>query len=120
MDKTADAPSATKGYLNTSDWTWTASEIHDLSTRHKQGQRSKLTTLRLDQTMQMRWVGGNISGEGDKLIHFTGHNHHIAFVGTTLYSDSMIHCDGLDLKANRIETSLLINPGDLSLRLTVR
>jgi len=120
MDKTADAPSATKGYLNTSDWIWTASEIHDLSTRHKKGQRSKLTTLRLDQTMQMRWVGGNISGEGDKLVHFTGHNHHIAFVGTTLYSNSMIHCDGLDLKANRIETSLLINPGDLSLRLTVR
>jgi len=177
-----DEPSAVKGYLNTSDWTWTACEIHDLSTRKKKGQRSRLTALRLDQTMQMRWIGGNISGEGDKLIHFTGHNHHIAFVGTTLYSEvgypagsifhnsgklaglsvnecllqaatavftgkrgaifdeihfhskptaimsgdcwlldcqqgtlrnSMIHCDGLGLKADRIETSLLINPGQI-------
>jgi len=177
-----DEPSFSKGYLNTSDWTLTACELHDLSTHRNKGQRSKLTALRLDQTMQMRWVGGNISGEGDKLIHFTGHNHHITFVGTTLYSEvgfaagsvfhnsgrldgisvnecqlqaaiavfsgdpgavfdeihfhskptlsmpgdawflkcaggklknSMIHCDGLGLEAESIETTLLINPGEI-------
>ena len=177
-----DKPSQEKGYLNTSDWTLTACELHDLSTQRNKGQRSKLTALRLDQTMQMRWVGGNISGEGDKLIHFTGHNHHITFVGTTLYSEvgfavgsifhnsgrldgfsvnecqlqaaiavfsgdpnavfdeihfhskptssmpgnawllkcqggklrnSIIHCDGLGLEAESIETTLLINPGQI-------
>lgn len=177
-----DEPSPKKGYLNTSDWTWTACEIHDLSTHKSKGTRSKLTALRLDETMQMRWVGGNISGEGDKLIHFTGRNHHIAFVGTTLYTEvgfpagsvfhnsgrleglsvsacllqaasavftgdgdavfdemhfqskptahmspgawfldcpkatlrnAMIHCDGLGFRAERIEKTLLINPGPI-------
>ena len=82
-----DEPSAAKGYLNTSDWTVSACELHDLSTQGRKGTRSKLTALRLDNTMQMRWVGGNISGEGGKLIHLTGRNHHITFVGTTLYSE---------------------------------
>ena len=82
-----DQPAPEKGYLNTSDWTITACELHDLSTQGEKGTRSKLTALRLDNTMQMRWVGGNISGEGGKLIHLTGHNHHVTFIGTTLYSE---------------------------------
>lgn len=74
-------------YLNTSDWTVIACELHDLSTQRQKGTRSKLVGLRLDETMQMRWIGGNISGEGEKLIQLTGNNHHITFIGTTLYSE---------------------------------
>ena len=170
---------------NTSDWTITAGEIHDLS-QQTSGEASVMTALRLQNTMQMRWVGGNISGEGPRLIRISGStlNDHITFLGTTLYSEvgvppgrtfhvdsrvrglsvmecwnqakneifggsanatfdeityhckptasfgsathvfnvtngtlrnSLIHCDGLQLRLGTIEGSnLLINPGAIS------
>lgn len=72
---------------NCSDWTLTACEIHELSTPAF-GQPSSATGLRLSNTHQMRWIGGNISGEGPQLIRMDGHNHHITFVGPTLYSEA--------------------------------
>ncbi len=72
---------------NTSDWTLTGVEIHQMSGVWNHGGRTKVTPLRLDTTMQMRWIGGNVSGEGPQSVHFVGSNMWINFIGTTFYSD---------------------------------
>ena len=168
---------------NCSDWTLVACEIHEHGST-KKPIRTRGTAVRLDDTMQMRWVGGNISGSGEQLIHLTGTNQWIAFLGTTLYSESghplgkivhnsgqaqgfsiqecfvqaqkavfggdpdavydevsfrgkasilvssgqvfdlpqgqlrnsIIHCDGLPLTLDAIESTLLINPGKVMAR----
>ena len=70
---------------NCSDWTLTGCEIHDLSkTKEKPSQAS---AVRLDGTMQIRWFGGNISGEGPQLIRMEGRNINIVISGTTLYTE---------------------------------
>jgi hypothetical protein len=166
---------------NTSDWTIMGCEIHEWSSFWTLGGRSKTTPLRLENTMQMRWIGGNISGEGPQHILLTGKTSWINFVGTTIYSDftpappmvfnnqgeassltiqgcvltttdtvfggsndavynelnfhsrpagsgakslfnspgatllnSNVQCDGLPLTLKKIETSLLINPGEIT------
>jgi hypothetical protein len=78
---------AAVGGTNTSDWTLTACEIHEMADIWDLGGRSRATSLRLDNTQQMRWVGGNISGEGPQYVLFTGTNQWITFTGTTFYSD---------------------------------
>jgi hypothetical protein len=157
----------------------TACEIHELS-QQQSHKPSQSTALHLSNAHQMRWIGGNISGEGPQLILLDGHNHHIAIVGTTLYTEfgvqshvlmrasgkvsglsaqecevyaahaifggekaewdeitfhckptltasakilfdspggsltnSMINCDGLDLRLDSISKSILINPGKI-------
>ena len=71
---------------NTSDWTLTACEIHDM-TGGKDAPMSQMVPLLLRNTMQLRWFGGNISGQGNELVRFEGVNHHVLFHGVTLYSE---------------------------------
>lgn len=75
------------GGTNTSDWTLTGCEIHELANVWNIGGRTLSPSVRLHNTMQMRWIGGNISGAGPYYVHCTGENRWIAFVGTTFYSD---------------------------------
>lgn len=71
---------------NASDWTLTACEIHDM-TGGKDAPMSQMVPLLLRDTMQMKWFGGNISGQGNELVRFEGRNHHVLFHGVTLYSE---------------------------------
>lgn len=96
---------------NCSDWTLVACEIHEHG-HVPSPTRTQGTALHLDGTMQMRWIGGNISGSGDHLIRLTATNQWVAIIGTTLYSESgypvgsTVHNEG-NLQSFSIQECLL-------------
>lgn len=75
--------------INCSDWTLVACEIHSFSDMLK-GERSEAPALRLDGTMQMRWVGGNISALGPAFVKLTNDPGWTIFSGTTFYTDNFM------------------------------
>ncbi len=92
--------------VTTSDWTIVACEMHSFAAQY--GGPSEAPTVRLDGTMQMRWVGGNISGSGPEYVRFSGAPTHTIFDGTTFYSDNGTPTKSVFYNSDRV-TGLTVN-----------
>ena len=70
---------------NCSDWTLNACEIHHFAVA--KDTPSSATAVVLENTMQMRWFGGNVSSEGPQIFKLMKNNRNLTISGATLYTE---------------------------------